>query len=586
MSDHLSRFSGGSRLGWGFLILALLSFCGCGDFFAQKPTELQTQVILNELREIEENPHVGNPLPELYRRPPERIKVSSGVKLFYFCRNHPADKLAEFINTQFSQFFKTAPSPQHSQGKEYPKPTYSVSPNPATNQLIVHCPNDEEADKVLEFLQKVDVPPIQVNIDCLILERFADITMDWETTIEIDNLLGEKITLGGKEGPEFPGASLRESKRAEFGLDIGYWNQKLEPHEFRAIVDVLLSRGYLRVLMNPKLETVNGHKATITAQDYAPLEKIVSKPGFDEPFNLTDYQWVKDSLEVTPHVFADGSIGLETYVILGSRSKPEGVVQTSIITERFVKIEENRIEPGHSLVIGGLRKSEERSVIRGVPLLKDIPVLGILFSSKDFEEKATEVIFILTPSISSGGVEYAKMLENMRQKHAKPKYESGLHEALTDPLGTTAYTDHVEQQATRAEFERLKAEIETTKALEEVDQIRERLLRTAEEVLAEKAKVSKAQSEALRAKKEADKAKAEAEKAKADAERAKAGARKATVEAEKAKAEADKAKAEVEESKSEAEGAKAERAEAEKAKVEAEKAKVEAEKAKAEAKKV
>ncbi|MHC4575290.1 MAG: type II secretion system protein GspD [Planctomycetota bacterium] len=538
------------------LALALFCFGGCGDFFAQKPTELQTQVILNELRQIEENPNINNPLPELYRSPPETMEVRDGYKLFYFCRHHSADKLAGLLDTQFSQFFKTTPTPQNPQGKEYPRPTYLVSPNPATNQLIVHCPGEQETEKVLEFLKKVDVPPIQVNIDCLILERFADVTMDWETSIDVDNLFGEKITLGGKEGPEFPGASLREPKRAEFGLDIGYWNQKLTPHEFRIVVDILVSRGYLRILMNPTLETINGQKATITSREYAPLEKILSRAGFDEPFNLTDYQWVEDRLEVTPHVYTDSSIGLETYVQLGSRSKPEGVVQTPIITERFVKIEENRIQPGHSLVIGGIRKSEERAVIRGVPVLKDVPGLGILFSSKDFEEKATEVIFILTPSISSGGVDYAEMIEDMKKKRARPQYETGLHEAITDPFGAAAYTEHVEQQAARAEFQRLKAEIEKAEALKETAQIKQKLFETTEQFLTEKAKVAEARLEAIEAKKEANRAKAEAEKARREVEKTKAETDKPEAEAEKAKAEAEKVKVEAERTNAGAEKAK------------------------------
>ncbi|HUT29661.1 MAG TPA: hypothetical protein VMX13_07710 [Sedimentisphaerales bacterium] len=536
MFDHRSKSFRASGLG---LVLSVLGCWvgGCGDFFAQKPTELQTQVILNELRQIQENANVKNPLPDLYRRPPERIKVDDGTKVFYFCKNHSAEKLAELVNTQFSQFFRSEPTQQNPKGKEYPKATYSVSPNASTNQLIIHCPTEQHADRVLEFLEKVDVPPIQVNIDCLILERFADVTMDWETSLEIDNLFGEKITMGGKEGPEFPGASLREPRRSEFGLDIGYWNQKLAPHEFRAIVDVLISRGFLRILMNPKLETLNGQKATITARDFAPLEKIVSQPGFDKPFNLTDYKWVEDTLEVTPHVYANGSIGLTTHAVLGSRSKPEGVVQTPIITERFVDVNENRIEPGHSLVIGGIRKSEERAVVRGVPFLKDIPVLGILFSSKDYEEKATEVIFVLTPSISAGGVEYAKMVEYMRNKRAKPKYEKGLQETLTDPFGAATYANHVEQQAARAEFERLKAEIEKAEALQEVDRIKQSLLDAAEEVLAERAKAAKAHSDALRAKQEAEKAKEQADKARKEAENADAPSNEPRVESDKTKAE-------------------------------------------------
>ena len=61
----------------------------------------------------------------------------------------------------------------------------------------------------------------------MILDRYADKTMDRETTIEIENLLGERITLGGKRDSSgkllavFPGASLREPKRATFGMEIG-----------------------------------------------------------------------------------------------------------------------------------------------------------------------------------------------------------------------------------------------------------------------------------------------------------------------------------------------------------------------------
>jgi type II secretory pathway component GspD/PulD (secretin) len=187
--------------------------------------------------------------------------------------------------------------------------------------------------------------------------------------------------------------------------------------------------------MNPTIETVNGQKAKIMMRDNVPLEKILLEPGFDRPFSLTAYQWVEDKLEVTPQVFADGSISLATSIQLGSKSKPEGVAQTSIITERSIEVAGNRIKPGNSLVIGGIRKSEERSVVRGIPFIKDIPVIGALFSSKDFEEKATEIMFILTPSISSGGVEYHEMMDQIREKYTRPTMESGLGKVLTDPLG-------------------------------------------------------------------------------------------------------------------------------------------------------
>jgi general secretion pathway protein D len=405
--SHLFKFIDGLRLWWALPILSLLCFGGCGNFFAQKPTELESRSILEDLEQIREIPDLNTPLPDIYLAEPKITADKDGAKLFYFTRHHTVDKLSTLVGEQLG---------------------YKVSQSPATNQLIIKCPTVDDAKAAIEFLNLVDVPPIQVNIDCLIVERFADVTMDWETTLKIENLLGEKITLGGKTDesgnllPAFPGASLREGKRGTFGLNLGYWkNQGIAGHEFRVMVDMLVSRGYLKILMNPTIETVNGQKGMVKMRDNVPLEKIIFEPGQLQPFSSTEYQWVEDILEVTPHVYADSSVGLATKIQLGSKSKPEGVVQNPIITERIIEVAENRVRPGDSLVIGGVRKSEERSVVRGVPVLRDIPLLGVLFSSKDFEEKATEVIFILTPTISSGGIEYTEMLEHVRRKLARPE---------------------------------------------------------------------------------------------------------------------------------------------------------------------
>ncbi|MDD5459506.1 MAG: hypothetical protein PHF37_08960, partial [Phycisphaerae bacterium] len=513
--------------------------------------------------------------PELYRGPTKRLRVKDHVKLFYFAKNNSVDQLVTLLTQQFSQM-QTDPA-----GVTTYTPNYAVSLHQATNQLVIDAPNDVDADEILDFLEIVDVPPIQVNIDCIILQRFADVTMDWETTLLVENLLGEGITLGeGKyPNPVFPGASLRESKRSTFGLDFGYWhNQGVDGHQIRTVVDVLISRGYLKVLMNPTLETVNGKPAKVTSKEYVPLEKILVQPGFDTPFSLTEYQWVEDSLEVTPHVYADGSIGLETKAQIGSKSQPEGVVQASIVTERNIQVAENRIDPGKSLIIGGIRKSEKRAVVRGVPFLKDIPIIGILFSSKDYEEKAIEIVFILTPSISSGGITYDKMAEAIRQKHSSPKYKPGLQETITDPFGATAYTSYMEQKATEAEYQKLKAEIEKAGALDEVSEAKSKLLEKAEELLAEKQRASQAVAAAQKAKEQAEKADQTAQKLQQEAEQAKQEADAAKQEADRQTQKALEAKnqaAEAEKSRLQTQTLKEE--EARQAKEEAQQAKLEAE---------
>ncbi len=489
-----------SRLILLAFILPIIS--GCGDFFAEKPTEIESKAILEELGQVRESPHTDNPLPAVYRQPTERLSIKGGVKVFYFAKHHPVADLAALVAQQMD---------------------VQSTINPATNQVVAYCKDDAQADAVQQYLELIDVAPVQVNVDCLILERFGDITMDWETSILVENLLGEEVTLGEARGtfdngvltglaPAFPGASLREAERSNFGLDFGYWiDQGVEGHQVRAIVDVLVSRGYLKILLNPQLETINGQKATVTIRDYAPIEEVkTGNAGSSSVYNITTYVWVENTLTVTPYVYSDGSIGLTTDIKIGSRSKPEGVVQRAIITERSINVEENRVEPGKSLIIGGMRKSEKRSVVRGIPFLKDLPLLGVLFSSKDFEEKGTEIIFILTPSISSGGIENSEMVEQIRNQYAEPEYKKGMTAEMIGPFAKDAYTDVLEKEATGAELERVQAELELEKAQMEAQSEKERADLAAEKAKALKMQAQNLQKKAQRTLEESQKAAEEA----------------------------------------------------------------------------
>ena len=478
---------------FGLIGLAVLGLGGCGDFFAEKPTEMQSREVLRELTEVRESPNLQNPLPEVYRQSASRLRIKDGVKVFYFTRCHPAGDLASLLQQQLG---------------------VTSTINATTNQIVAYCKDDAQADTVQKYLEMIDVSPIQVNVDCLILERFGDITMDWETTLLVENLLGEKITLGEAKypNPAFPGASLRESERANFGLDFGYWiNQGVDGHQVRTVVDMLVSQGYLKILLNPKLETINGKQATVTIKDFAPIEEVkTGSAGASGVYNITKYVWVENTLSVTPQVYSDGSVGLTTSIKIGSRSKPEGVVQRSIITERAIDVDENRIERGKSLIIGGMRKSEKRSVVRGIPFFKDLPLLGVLFSSKDFEEKGTEIIFILTPSISSGGVENRDVVNEIRTKYAEPEYKKSLTDAVAGPFGRDAYTQVLEKKATDAELNRVQAELDLEQAEQEVRVESERANQAAAEAEALTKQVQQLQQQALQAQQAAEAAAAEA----------------------------------------------------------------------------
>ena len=544
---------------------------GYVQLFAQLSTEDEATNTLLKLQ-IQDVPEPNISMPEVYKTPPEiteqTVAGKTEWKLFYFCRYLSSDELKQIIHEQFATLLFDK------KGKEEQIPDYNVTSNPATNQLIVRCPSREDAVAVLETLNQIDIPPIQVKIDCLISEIYADFTFDRETTIAIENLFGENVTLkpGGTafgadvqqliEDDEylaaFPGASLRELIRSRMGLKIGYSSTS---HEFTALIDLLESRGFLKILMNPTLEIVNGKTAKVQSRQHVPLQKITKTvPGAGTTTVVqteTEYVDVIDSLEITPHVFADGYIGLETSILLGAKNTPDGVKQVPILTEKQIESKENRIRQGESLIIGGIRKTEKFGVARGVPILKDIPLIGFLFSGEDTEERAVETIFILTPTISTNGRPREEIMDEIMRKHESSSSDDiseTITQSITDPFGTSARHEEQDRKVLELEHARLEAEAEKTNARIAVREANDRANKAQEEL-------NKIKAEAQLIKAAAEQISTEAQAKTKDAEQAKADANKAQEQASKVIAEAneraDKAQEELNKIKAEAQLIKA-----------------------------
>ena len=488
------------------LSLSILGISGCGDFFSHKHTERQTQQIFRDLGEVKIIPDVNRLYPVPHTPEPEIVASKDGVKIYYFARHNPPSVLAGLITRQLGN---------------------QVDLNAATNQLIVKCTDEKDANWVIELLEKIDVTPIQVKVDCLISEVFADLTIDYETDTLITDLLGKGIKLDSF----LPGASLRDPVRSGLGMKAGVIRE-----DFDALIDILESRGYAKILLHPVVEVVNGTTTRIETSERVPIqEQILSGGDIVTTIKYTD---VVDYLEVTPQVYSDGTIGLKTNAGIGSRTIPEGVSQAPIITSRSIKSQENRLRKGESLVIGGILKTERTSVIRGVPFLKDIPLVGIFFSSKDFEDRAKEILFILTPSISSYGDTHSSVYDKIKEKHAMPEYKKrGIDEFLKDPFGHSAYTREIKKQNNILESDLIESEAKRAAAEQKAREAKLEMIKNVELLQVKKAETEKALTEAQESRFEAEASQKEAEQAKAEAASAKAEAEKAKAEAERIKKE-------------------------------------------------
>ena len=524
-----------------YLLLVCLSlfFSGCGDELSgildEGQTAMDSQRILTDASSLKKDPDIDRQAPEIYTRPSTILETTEGTKIFYFAKNKAPNDLAALIKAQMG--------------------VSVVNTHAGTNQLVVSCGSPEEAAEILAFIEKIDVPAIQIKIECMVIENYADFTMDRETRVKVSEFFGgdEGLVITGPQNDWgfFPGASLREQRRATYGMSAGY-----NSSDVKFLIDLLSSRGYLRVMMNPVLTTNANNSATIVSRDRVPIVRIVT--GRDIiPYNITEYTWVEDILTVTPTVYADGSIGLATNIKFGSKDTPEGVVQNRIITERSINLQETRVPVGNSLIIGGFKKSEKFSVIRGFPFLKDLPLIGFMFSSKDFEERAKEITFIITPSIASKGIDFNDMVDKVEELHKTHKTESSITDRLlgivTDPFSEGSYRGRVEGLAADDTLGRLEAEVLAAQTEREAEQARQRLaeyeqlLESGQQARTEAQKAAKSYADRL---KEIEKAKQKLEESqKAELEKSQAEIAAAQAEYEKLVAQAEQSKQTLEEAR-------------------------------------
>jgi len=172
-------------------------------------------------------------------------------------------------------------------------------------------------------------------------------------------------------------------------------------------LNFLAQNGNVNSISNPKIVTLNSQKAIISIGDTV-YYKYVSKVTPDNNGNtITEYKidklFVGVLLDITPQISEDGEIILNinpkisafknlTQLKDTNRDMPPDTKDNTLMS--VVKLKDNQ-----TLVLGGLITNDKSLVVNGVPILKEIPIIKYLFSSKDKITSKKELVFVITPHI-------------------------------------------------------------------------------------------------------------------------------------------------------------------------------------------
>jgi pilus assembly protein CpaC len=166
-----------------------------------------------------------------------------------------------------------------------------------------------------------------------------------------------------------------------------------------ALLQALESNGLIKTLAEPNLTAVSGETASFLVGGQFPVPAPQPGSGGTTIITIT-YKDFGVRLIFTPIVLSGGLINLKIATEVSQLSN-QGQIQLNgfSIPALSMRRAETTVElpSGGSIAIAGLLQNDIQNTLQGYPGLKDIPVLGTLFSSTEFQRRETDLVISVTP---------------------------------------------------------------------------------------------------------------------------------------------------------------------------------------------
>lgn len=260
-----------------------------------------------------------------------------------------------------------------------------------TNNALIVTDTQLGLDSSARLIKSLDRVPRQVMIEVKLVEVALDQSFDLGFTWGFNNAAGTQIGNVNLPGPTPAGNT--------YGGSLTFFG-KISDLTFNSVIAAAAKKGKLKVLSDPKVATINNKAATINILDQVPyttVNSVTSAGGALQTNNVVTYVPSGITLNVTPTINSDGRIAMH---LSPSVSQASGGTATTPPNTNTRSTDTNVIvKNGETIVIGGMIRDSQSEDVYKVPILGDIPLLGILFRKKSTARKRLELLIFVTPKI-------------------------------------------------------------------------------------------------------------------------------------------------------------------------------------------
>jgi general secretion pathway protein D len=284
-----------------------------------------------------------------------------------------------------------------------------IQADEATNSLVITAP--PALMRSLEIvIRQLDIRRSQVLVDAVIAEigegRARELGVQWA----VFDLSGKTAPVGGTNFTN-TGTSLVDIANGILdgaipgvtpGMSFGVGKLGNDGVNFAAVVNALAGDSDVNILSTPSLVTLDNEEAEIIVGQNVPFvtgsfTSTGAAQGSVNPFQTVQREDVGITLKVKPQINEGNSIIMEITQEVSTISDDAQAVDI-ITNKRNIKTNV-LVDDNHVVVLGGLIEDQVRESEQKVPLLGDIPYLGVLFRSKSVNRRKVNLMVFLHPVI-------------------------------------------------------------------------------------------------------------------------------------------------------------------------------------------
>ncbi|MBI2816751.1 MAG: type II secretion system secretin GspD [Acidobacteria bacterium] len=287
-----------------------------------------------------------------------------------------------------------------------------IVPDVVNNQILVQS-TAQEFEQIQQTLKDLDIIPRQVMIEAKVYEVDLTGSLSAGVSAFLQNRTStERKPLGSFASAQGVGAA---SLSASIGTLVG------KTRELMLFLNALETRNQARVISAPSILASDNIPANINVGTQIPVltsQALVAgaQVGGSSLFtNTIQNQDTGVLLSITPRINSSGLVNLQIQQEVSAPLEPTGAIQSPSIQKRAISTQ-IVVDNGDTIALGGIIQENRQLSRNRVPLLGNIPYLGLLFGNTSLSSQRTELIILVTPTVIRNRSESQRATAELRDK--------------------------------------------------------------------------------------------------------------------------------------------------------------------------